>query len=165
METRPIFFLPDSATNLHTMVIGSTGKGKSVYLEEEAKRLGITYDELLKRMEPTEEQKAIMEANRQKRAEAQKVKETTIRNAVWSTFDDSDYSELYSKVKIALEIEEPTKIQVKQFFFALDMSIIGNIVAWGINDTPTRESIWEFVENNKNELLELLAPVQSETRC
>lgn len=156
----PIFYLPDSTANAHTMIIGVSGEGKSRFLEAEAQRLGVTYEELLASMEPTEEEKAIMEANKQKRAEEQKVKEITIRNAVWSTFDKDDISELYYALKSVLEIAEPTKDQAKHLFFLLDMSIIGNIVAWGIDDTPTGDSIWEFVRDNKNILLELLLPVQ-----
>lgn len=30
------------------------------------------------------------------------------------------------------------------------------VVSWGVNDTPTREAIWEFVRENKTLLLELL---------
>lgn len=159
----PIFYLSDSTANAHTMVIGATGKGKSSTLEREAIRLGITYAELLERIEPTEEQKAAISAMEQKRAEARKVKETTIRNAVWSTFDEDDISELYYALKSVLEIAEPTKKQAKHLFFLLSMSIVGNIVAWGISDTPTRESIWEFTRENKTLLLDLLASESSDS--
>lgn len=151
--SEPIFYLSYPTVNVHTMVIGLTGKGKSGFLEAEAQRLGVTYEELLASMEPTEEQKAAVEASRQKKAEEQKAKEITIRNAVWSTFDEDDISELYYALKSVLEIAEPTKSQAKDLFFLLGMSIVGNIVAWGINDTPTRESIWEFVRENKPLLL------------
>lgn len=163
METKPIFYQMGQGLAAHTIVVGTTGKGKSVVLEEEAKRLGITYDELLKRMEPTEEQRAIMEANKQKRAEERRVKESTIRNAIWATFDQSDISELLDVLKVVLEISEPTKSNAKEVFFALDMSIVGNIVSWGISDTPTREAIWEFVGENKTLLLDSLLSEQSET--
>lgn len=164
METKPIFYNMGGSLNAHTIVVGTTGKGKSLLLEEEAKRLGITYDELLKQMEPTEEQKAMIEANKQKRAEEQRVKESTIRNAIWATFDQSDIAEFLDALKIILEIPEPTKSNAKEVFFALDMSIVGNIVSWGISDTPTREAIWEFVRENKTLLLKSLLSEQSETK-
>lgn len=165
METKPIFYQMGQGLAAHTIVVGITGKGKSVILEEEAKRLGITYDELLKRMEPTEEQKATMEANKQKRAEEQRAKDSTIRNAIWATFDQSDIDEFLDALKVILEINEPTKSNVKEVFFALDMSIVGNIVSWGVGDTPTREAIWEFVRENKTLLLDSLLSEQSETPC
>ncbi len=42
----------------NTLVIGTTRRGKSLILQNEADRLGISYDDLLKRLEPSEEQKA-----------------------------------------------------------------------------------------------------------
>ncbi len=41
----------------HTLIIGTTGRGKSYFLQEEADRLGIPYDDLVKRMEPISDKK------------------------------------------------------------------------------------------------------------
>ena len=69
--------------SFHTLVIGSSGQGKSVFLQAEARRLGITYEELLQRMEPTQEQKEQqrMRKEEEDRAEAQRL--NAVREAYW----------------------------------------------------------------------------------
>lgn len=143
---------PQNGLRKHEIIVGKSGNGKSVFLENEAKRLGITYEELLKRGEPTEEQRAAMKAYEQKQAAERKVKEITIRNAIWSTFVEIDLAELYDVVKFVFETTEPVKSQAKELFFALVMIIVGNIVSWGLCDTSTRESIWEFAKEYKEGL-------------
>lgn len=55
--TQPMFTTVQDDDGIHHWMILGSGQGKSVPLQAEAMRLGITYEELLQRMEPTEEQK------------------------------------------------------------------------------------------------------------
>lgn len=156
METKPIFYQLGSVSHAHIMVVGTTGKGRSVLLEQEAKRRGISYEELERQMEPSEEQKQIMREAAQKRKEVQKAKELMMRNAIWSALSDEDASEIFENLSTVCGINNPTRDQAKIVFDSLDMDIIGDIVSWGMSDTPTRDSIWEFVNENKESLIETI---------
>jgi len=81
--TTPIFDTTQEGNTHHTMVIGTSGQGKSVLLQAEATRLGITYEELLQRMEPTVEQKERqrMRQDEKRQAEAQRL--SAVREAFW----------------------------------------------------------------------------------
>ncbi len=50
-KNNEIFFTSNEKDVGHTIIIGTTKKGKSSFLQEEATRLGISYDELLNKVD------------------------------------------------------------------------------------------------------------------
>ena len=87
--TSPIFPTIHEGGTYHTMILGTSGQGKSVLLQAEALRLGITY-------------------------------------------------------------------QIKAFFMMLPADIIGSALSWGFSDTEVRERTYEFVEQNKQAVLQAI---------
>jgi|GEM_PF-2276063 len=139
----------------HTLVLGTTGRGRSYRLMEEAKRLGITYDELIKRLEPSEEEKAARQAREDALRKRELARLDAMREVYWAatavddSLDDFDWSEVLAE-HVGIELATPQ--QQKALFFMLPADIVGNGISWGFSDTEVRDSIWRFVEENKAEV-------------
>ena len=153
--TSPIFTTVHEGDIYHTMTLGTSGQGKSVLLQAEALRLGITYEELLQRLEPTEEQKEEqrMRQEEENRVEDQRLK--AVREAFWHNTPEGhhDLSQLHDVLVVSDIAEEPTADQIKAFFMMLPADIIGSALSWGFSDTEVRERTYEFVEQNKHAVL------------
>lgn len=146
----PVFAIKDGDLH-HTLIIGHSGRGRSVLLEAEAQRLGIPYDELMKRMEPTPEQKEA--AKRQEEQLRQKDAErlNAVREAFWANSDpdDSEFYALYDALTFAKIVTEPTSAHIKALFMMLPEDIVGQGIAWGFTDTEVRERVHRFVAENR----------------
>ena len=68
----------------HTMILGTSGQGKSGLLQAEAMRLGIPYDELMRRMEPTPEQEEQARMRQDEEQQAGEERLNAVREAFWS---------------------------------------------------------------------------------
>ena len=79
--TTPIFTTTQEGNICRTLIVDTSGRGKSRLLEVEAQRLGVACEELLRRMEPTEEQqeRQRMRQQEENRAEGQRL--NTVREA------------------------------------------------------------------------------------
>lgn len=139
----------------HYWIVGTSGQGKSVLLQAEARRLGISYEELLRRMEPTAEQKerARMQEEDEQRAEAARLE--AVREAFWNRTPPvrADFNHLHDVLVIAEIVEEPTPSQVKALFMMLPPDIFGSAIAWGFFDTEVRERTYEFVERSRADVV------------
>lgn len=62
------------------IIFGQSGQGESVLLQAEARRLGLTYKELIQRMEATAEKQS-MRKEEEDRAEEQRL--NAVREAFW----------------------------------------------------------------------------------
>lgn len=134
----------------HIMILGSSGKGRSRMLEAEASRLGISYEELEHRLEPTPEQKekARMRQEERDRHEAQRL--DAVRRAYWDNTDKSD-SDLYvlsDALRAAKIVSDPNIEQQRILFMMLPANVFGQGVAWGFSDTEVGGQIHEFVAEN-----------------
>lgn len=160
----PIFLTPHDGDVLHTMVVGTTQSGKSGYLQAYADRLGISYDELLKSMDPTEEQKAAAMALQEQRRKRAETRINAVREAYWAGSDTdgdfSDFDNLYDALTISNIVEMPSLEQIKTLFMMLPAEIIGQGIAWGFTDTEVRESIYNFVADNREAVITSVTAVQ-----
>jgi hypothetical protein len=139
------------------MIFGTSGQGKSGLLQAEALRLGISYDELLRRMAPTPEQVKEQERMRQDEAQQAGAKRlNAVREAFWSLTPPGhyDFDCLHDVLSTADLAGEPTPAQVKALFMMLPSDILGSAISWGFNDTEVRERIYEFVERNRPGVVE-----------
>jgi ABC-type dipeptide/oligopeptide/nickel transport system ATPase component len=144
-----------SGDGSQTMVIGTSGQGKSVLLQAEALRLGIPYDEMLLRMEPTPEQKE-RERMRQKEAhQAEAKRVSAVQEAFWSMTPPghTDFDCLHDVLVSAGLAEKPSAAQVKVLFMVLPANILGAAISWGFSDTDVREQTYEFIERNQQEVV------------
>ena len=136
----------------HFMLFGSTGKGKSQALQAEADRLGISYEELKRRLEPTAEQKerARMQQEEKDRREAQRL--DAVRKAYWANTDesDSDLNPLSDALCAAGVASDPTVEQLRILFMMLPANVIGQGLAWGFSDTEVGDQIHAFVSGNRD---------------
>ena len=151
--TTPIFI--QNGDTYHTMIVGTSGKGKSVLLQAEALRLGISYDELLRRMELKPEQK---ERERMRQVDEDRVEEerlNAVREAFWSLTPPGHHDfDCLHDVLVASELaEDPTPSQVKAFFMMLPPDIVGSAISWGFGDTEVRERAYEFLRENKKDVV------------
>ena len=136
--------------NKHTMILGTSARGKSTLLQAEALRLGITYDELLKRLEPTEEQKQKEAAMTKELKRKEDNRLQAVRDAYWSAtdVDELEFAAIYDALVKFCGIDEPTNTQAKAVFDLLPSEIIGGGIQWGFSDTEVRDDIYSFVRDN-----------------
>jgi hypothetical protein len=135
----------------HTLITGVSGKGKpSPLLLEEARRRGISYEELEKQMQPSPEQ---IEAARERESlvEAQEAKcLVAICEAYWANtpLGSSGLQQLHDTLVVTKIAEEPTPAQVKALLLLLPAHVLGQGIAWGFEDSEVRGHIYEHVEEN-----------------
>lgn len=153
--TTPIAITLGAGEGHHTMIIGTTGQGKSVLLQAEATRLGITYEELLERMEPTAEQKERERMQQEQEDRAEEARLNAVKEAFWANTPDGhhDFDQLHDVLVVTDVAESPAPEQIKALFMMLPADIIGSALAWGFGDTEVRERTYEFVEQNKQAVL------------
>ena len=134
----------------HVLVLGTTRKNKNPVFQAEADRLGISYEELERRLEPTAEQKEKARMKQEERDHREAVRLDAVRKAYWDNTDkpDSDLSPLVS----ALDgiVSNPTIEQQRILFMMLPADVFGQGVSWGFSDTEVRGQIYKFVEENRD---------------
>jgi hypothetical protein len=142
----------------HILILGSTRAGKSPLLEAEAKRRGISYEELLRQMEPTEEQKEQARKMTEARKQKELVRLNAVREAYWGASDPAsgEFDTIDDALREFCGIESATVGQRKKAFCMLPETILGAGIQWGFDDTEVRDSIWRFVEEKKAEIKEAL---------
>lgn len=151
-------FLGSEDLNFHKLILGRSGKGRSVLTEQLAKEKGISYEEAEELLTPSKEQIEI----RKKAEEAERLKQEqrllTVKKAYLesSDNDDSEFYVFHDALSEYLNIESVTPEQIEKLFLRLPAKIFGAGIQWGFSDTEVRGEIWGFVESNKAELVELL---------
>lgn len=150
-KSTPLFMLPQGDGQFHTLIIGTSGRGKSVLLEEEALRRGISYDELLAEMDPSAETKARWAEERQATANAEARRLHAVCEALWATAPEkgNDLAQLGETLAVLDIVENPTADQQKALLLMLPGHIVGLGIAWGFDDTEVRDKIYEFVDENR----------------
>jgi len=143
-----VFIAPDGVG--HTLIVGGSGKGKSTLLMAEARRRGISYEELEKQLQPSPEQ---IEAahERESLIEAQEAKcLAAVCEAYWANtpLESSSLQQLHDTLVVTELAEEPTPAQVKSLLLLLPAHIVGQGIAWGFEDTDVRGHVYEHVEEN-----------------
>ncbi len=143
----------------HTMVLGSTNRGKSAIMQAEAARLGISYDALLQRLEPMAVQR---EQQRIQQASEERIENTrldAVREAYWSHTPDvlRDLGSLYDAL-VDAGVNDPTPEQIKTVFMMLPADILGLAISWGFSDTEVGDQICQFVSVNKKSILDGIVP-------
>ena len=143
----------------HFLILGSTRKGRSRLMESEANRLGIPYEELERRLEPTEEQKerARMRQEERDRHEAQRL--DAVRRAYWENTDKSDFDLFVfsDALRAAGLASDPSIEQQRILFMMLPANVFGQGVAWGFSDTEVRDQVHEFVADNRGAVAQALS--------
>lgn len=132
----------------HVLLLSTTRKGKSMLVQSEAKRLGISYEEMERRLEPTVERKEKARMKRQEQDRREAVRLDAVYKAYWDNTDkpDSDLSPLVSA--LAGIVAEPTVEQQRILFMMLPAHVFGQGVSWGFSDTEVRGQVYRFVEEN-----------------
>lgn len=153
----PQFITSDSGHH-HMMILGTSGRGRSLLLQAEADRLGISYDELLKRMEPTPEQKEQARMRGEEKKQRDNARLNAVREAYWAatSADDSDLYRLHDALVSTVMQESPTLEQQKALFMMLPPQIVGLGIAWGFGDTEVGDDIYRFIEENRDAVIERL---------
>lgn len=163
--TAPTFTIQESDTH-HLFILGATRPGKNIFLQAQAKRLGVTYEELLQQLEPTDEQK---EQQRMRVIEEDQIEErrlNSVREAFWCNTPDGhhDLDQLHDVLALSEIIEEPTREQVKAFFMMLPADILGAALSWGFSDTEVGEDLYKFVKQNKQAVREAISPISNQDK-
>jgi hypothetical protein len=134
----------------HLLVLGTTRKGKSTLVQAEADRLGISYEEMERRLEPTDEQKERARVKQEERDRREAVRLDAVRAAYWGNTDKPDFD--LSPLVSALDgiVDDPTDEQQRILFMMLPADVFGQGVSWGFSDTDVRGRIYEFVNENRD---------------
>jgi hypothetical protein len=147
--------------NMHNIIFGQVGSGKSMILQRYADENNISYEEAEKMSQPSaeevqraEKEKTENQLNDEKRLLATKL-------AYWdnSAFDKWEFSNFSEQLSCQLEVEDPTNEQIKMLFLMIPDDLFGMGVSYGFGDSVARDNLYEFVENNidliKSKLREL----------
>lgn len=153
-----IFTIAHEGGSHHSMILGTSGQGKSSLLRAEAQRLDISYEELLHRLEPTEEQKEKQRMRKEEEDLAENQRLNAVCEAFWHNTPNGhhDLSELHDVLVVSDIVEEPTTDQIKSFFMMLPADIIGFALSFGFSDADVRERTYEYVEQNKQVVLSVI---------
>lgn len=145
------FLMNSESVAEHTFILASSGKGKSAFIAKEALRRGVSYEEVEKELEPTEEQKAVQKERAMKRKEYERKRFEAVRKAFWENSDPDD-SELYvlddcisSLIPNDVEISHH---QRESLFMSLPDDIVYSAIKYGISDSVVRDDIYAFVKDN-----------------
>lgn len=151
-KDRP-FFLGDNEHVRHHMVLGHAGRGKSAALQEAALRKGISYNELLKELEPTEQQRGAAYMHKQAEEDREAKRLTAVCEAYWQSSSEHDFGRLHDALASTLmkgAKHRPTTGQLKTLFMMLPAKTIGLGIAWGFDDTEVGDDICRFIHENED---------------
>lgn len=159
MTTR-IFGSSNDDGKATAMIVSQSGEGKSFLLQAEAQRLGITYDEMLRRVAPPEDQKDQLIRLQDEADLADMNRLQAVREAYWHNTPEGhrDLNQLHDLLVESGVVGEPTREQIRRVFMLLPAEIIGAALSWGLGDTEERESVYEFLVSNKQLVLEAINP-------
>ena len=144
----------------HSVVVGTTGKGRSLLLETAAKQAGLTTKEYLEATKPTPEQIAAQE-HRQAEAEAKRKRQSdAVKKAYLDHMDEGELGRAQDILSNAGVLDEPSAHQARVFLEGVPPSLFGLIVAWGIHDTVVRDNLFELAEERKDALRATLQQTQ-----
>ncbi len=145
------FFMNSESVAEHIFMLSSSGKGRSFFIAQEALKRGISYEEVEKELEPTEEQKAVQKERAMKRKAYEQKRFEAVRKAFWENSDPDDW-ELYvlddcisSLIPDAGEIPHH---QRESLFMSLPDDIVYSAIKYGISDSVVRDDIYAFAKNN-----------------
>lgn len=145
------FFMNSESVAEHIFMLSSSGKGRSSLIAQEALRRGLSYEEVEKELEPTEEQKAVQKERAMKRKEYEQKRFEAVRKAFWENTDPDD-PELYvlgdcisSLIPNDVEISHH---QRESLFMSLPDDIVYSAIKYGISDSVVRDDIYAFAKNN-----------------
>jgi|JXWR01.1.fsa_nt_gb hypothetical protein len=146
-------------TSNHFLFLAVTGKGRSVALEVEAKRLGISYEELDRRMAPSDEQREQMMLQEEAEHRKEERRLQRVREAVWEAWSDDEdaFDRLHDALVSTVMDESPTRDQLKAVFMILPAKIIGLGISWSFDDTEVGDEMYQFIQDNKDAVLTRLA--------
>ena len=143
----------------HIMIIASSRKGRSRLLEAEALRLGITYEELEHRLEPSAEEKEQMRMQRDAEEQLEEQRLQVVRQAIWDAWSDdvAAFSRIHDALVSTVMDDAPSVEQIKAIFMMLPATIIGGGISWGFTDSEVGDDIYQFIEENEDAIKAKLA--------
>jgi hypothetical protein len=153
-------FSKDGVT-YHTLTIGHSGDGAS-FLQQEAVRRGIPYEELLRQLEPTEAQKAAAAAREQAARNREEVRLEKIRTAVWDAYAADRITPPGLHDAMLEVVDEPGVAQQRAVFMMLPATLIGKGIAWGFDDTEVRDLIVTWLRDHQTDVRAALAAIKPE---
>jgi len=153
--------VPASGETHHVMILAPTRRGKSTLLQLEAARLGISYEELLKRLEPSAEEKERARVREEEAELREGARLDALRQVLWDTKDDDLEGILNDVLSVSGVREKPMPKHCKALFWLLPKHLIGLGVAWDFSDTEVREDIYQFVQENRASVEARLAEVDA----
>lgn len=124
-----------------TLVVGSSGKGRSLYIEglDKTKSFQIL---------PTAQQEEKMFLAIQQRKALEEVREQKVRDAYWeATMQLPNWMDEFEWISVGLErlgVEKPTSEQVRQAYNALDWVLVAEGIKWSFRDSVVRDNICEY---------------------
>ena len=151
-DGHPITFF-EAGHHWNFLFFGTTGRGRSAAVHAEAFRRGVSYEEMLKELEPTAEQKAAGSSLEAVEREQESKRLTAVREAYWQNSSESEFCRIHD-VLVSTLMEKapqgPSNDQLKAFFMLLPAHIVGLGVSWGFNDTEVGDAVYRFIEDNKS---------------
>lgn len=138
----------DEERNGHTIVIGTTGSGKSQFLP--GTPVEISEQQLLAR-------KAFLQIAAEQQAENEQIRNRAMKQTYID--HDGDLSFIEEMVQAAEIFPfgiEITEDKLQQILFILDDSIFFGGLKWDFTDTETRDDLYQWLDENTDQVKEIL---------
>lgn len=148
--TKPIVYdtNPDQEHKGHTIVIGTTGSGKTQILP--GTPVEISDEELLAR-------KALRQQEEEQETEKERIRNRAMKQTYIDHGGDLTFiEEMVQAAEISpfgIEIPED---KLQQILFILDDSIFFDGLKWDFTDTEIRADLYEWLEENQEQVKEIL---------
>lgn len=126
----PIFALNNGDISRHFLIVGTSGRGKSIFGDTE----------------PTEAQRQAYADRQEQRERMRQARLAAVCEAYWAGTepDSGEFSSMADSLTAVLGIS-PTSEQVKTLLLALPEEIVGQGIAWGFDDTEVRDAVHSYV--------------------
>lgn len=132
---------------LHTMILGTTGRGRSKIAEDEAARRGISVEELERLWAPSEEELARRKAEEDERSRKAARRLASMKQAYWDNSEAEDFDGIHDACVSLLDVEMDIP-RIRVVFDRLPKDIFGLAVQWGFDDTEVGDHVYRFIRDN-----------------
>lgn len=149
--------------NMHSVLFGRSGSGRSLILERFAKENNISYEEAVKMSSFNSSDNHDQEPESFESKELRDIKSKqlmAVKLAYWENSEsESEFDNFYDRLSNDFNVNSPTKDQVKSLFMLMPSDIVGLGISWGFSDSELRDRLSDYVESNKDMLKKELGEI------
>jgi len=147
----------NGASKVHHLIVGATGSGRSVLMENLAKDMGLSYDEFVETYSFDSHYKIEDESRKREMFRVIALKNTFLTSLnfeelqsfseyIYTYLFDVDY-DIYSQYD-----EKRVRADVSKVIYFINTSLFGDIISHSINDSVVRDDFCSYLVENKDKI-------------